>query len=137
VDSHFLQMIDWLTPRERATLSSLGAESAAALWGAIDASPDSFVDLLGSERAKRLSKQLWQMIPRDQRRIFEHSTPSPPPGVPVDFEPPPLSPTVYDVKERDRLFEELQRLRSEPGPEAKRKAERIEQELKTLLEGTV
>jgi hypothetical protein len=51
---HFLDRFDWLSSKEKSTLAALGADSPAALWAMIDASPEPFVRTLGKIRTEQL-----------------------------------------------------------------------------------
>jgi len=133
--NHFLEGIRFLTETERSSLRALAADSPAALWGMMDASPEPFCRLLGRVRARRLSEDLWRMTTPEERRILKDRSFAPPPlGVVVDEEAPPLPAPDYDIETRDRLHGELQQLRSENSPDARRKADSVEQQLRMLLE---
>jgi hypothetical protein len=134
---HFLDRFDWLSSKEKSTLAALGADSPAALWAMIDASPEPFVRTLGKIRTEQLLDALWQLTPVEERRILEDRsfTPLPPLGVAVDETGASLLDPGYDIRKRDLLYQKLKELKREHGPHAQLELERVEHELRTLLEG--
>jgi hypothetical protein len=134
----FLESIPLLTPEERSSLASLTVDSPAALWAMIEASPEAFDRKLGSARTRLLSGALWHLIPPNERQILANPNFAPPPPVGLaidDGGPVRLSEPHYDISKRDQLHKELQKLKGQDNPDAKRNAENLERELRTLLRG--
>ena len=127
-----------LTEADKAQLRSLGAPSATALRAMISASPKAFHDLFGRARTLRLVKALEGLI-TDAERGFARSSVGmlPRTGALVDRGAPPIKPPPYDLKLRDKLFEELQALRhqqeSTPSQDISRQITALEQRLNDMF----
>ena len=100
-----------LAPDEKAKLQNLAAESPAALLSMMRANRAAFEEYLGARRIDAISALLNEKINRQERRILE--TPFREDrgfGAIVGKPAPVIKSPDYDIEERDRLFEELQRL---------------------------
>lgn len=128
-----------LSAEEKAKVASLGAPSAAALLAMVRASPEAFDSYLGSDRARELAAALEASISEHERAVVDAPVPwFPATGAIIGKKAPLLRPPRYDVAERDRLFEQLQRLQrqSNSSPETRRRIAELEQRLNALLERT-
>jgi hypothetical protein len=132
----FLGCFVWLSATEIAALRALGSDSPAALWAMIDASPESFIGMLGEVRTTRFRDELWQLIPVEERKVLQdHSFTVPPVGVVIEDTRGSLQEPNYDIDKRNRLHSELQSLRRRHDPDARRRAQQLERELRLLLQG--
>jgi hypothetical protein len=73
------------------------------------------------------------MLPEHVRKLVE--TPAPTYGLGAELQRSPALPNPeYNLEKRDRLFGELQRLRSDPATRNGPRAEQLERELNAMLE---
>jgi hypothetical protein len=127
-----------LSPEEKSKIMSLGAPNSAALLAMIQAVPDDFAAYLGQHRTRELETLLKGLISEPERSLLDLPTSRfNARGAVVDRRAPRIRPLSYDVEERDRLFEELQRLRGEPEPssEKRRAIDELERTLNSMMEG--
>ena len=128
-----------LSAEEKAGVASLGASNAAALLAMIRAAPEAFENYLGSDRTQELAVALEALISEHERAVLDSPVRwFPATGAIIGKKAPVLGPTRYDIAERDRLFEQLQRLRrqGDSSPETKQGIAELEQRLNALLEKT-
>jgi hypothetical protein len=128
-----------LSAEEKAKVANLGAPSAAALLAMMRASPEAFDSYLESDLARELAAALEALISEHERAVLEAPAQwFPATGAIIGKKAPLLRPPRYDVAERDRLFEQLQRLRrqGDSSPETKRRIAELEHRLNALLEKT-
>jgi len=127
-----------LSLEEKKKIVSLGASNAAALLAMMQAAPEVFDRYLGTDCARELAAALEHMISESERAVIEapvrqfHAT-----GAIVDQKAPLLRLPKYEIAERDRLFDQLQRLRQQanPSPATKRRIAKLEQRLNSMLNG--
>ena len=135
IGPQFLEAIGFLTASERDQLRLIGAESPSSLYSAIVASPEPFTHILSSTRIDQLLDELYCLIPANERAVLEHFSFSPPPVGLMDESAPSIAAPDFDVEERDRLFDELQSLKSSGSSDARRRAKLVEAKLNALLDG--
>jgi hypothetical protein len=127
-----------LSCEEKTKIARLGASNPAALLAMMQAAPEAFDRYLGSDRAQALASALKHLISEAEQAVLDApaqrfcAT-----GAIIDHEAPGLQPPRYDVAERDRLFDQLQRLRQQDdsSPATKRRIAELEQRLNTILQG--
>ncbi len=128
-----------LSAEEKAKVAGLGASSGAALLAMIRASPEDFDSYLGSDLVRELAAALEASISEHERAVLDAPVQwFPATGAIIGKKAPLLRPPRYNVSERDRLFEQLQRLRQQGDslPGTKRRIAKLEQRLNALLEKT-
>ncbi len=126
-----------LTAEERKKIAALGVPNEVALLEMIQAAPGSFETWFGRDRAWELTALLERSASPQERVPLETSLPRFPSfGAILDRKSPGLRAPDYDLATRDRLFEQLQRLRQkgDSSPETKRQIAQLEQSLNALLE---
>ena len=126
-----------LSDEEKAKILHLGVSSGVELLAMMRASPQAFKGFLGDDRFDELSSTLEASLDDRERAILDRPTENfKATGAIIDREPPTIEPPQYDIGERDRLFDQLQQLRSQrdSSPETKQRIAEIEDRLNNLLE---
>lgn len=132
---NFLATVDFLKPDEVITLISLGAESPVALYAMIEAAPEAFSSLLGTEKLEKLTRELQTRIsPSEFRVVFGSQATLHPLGALVTTVPEKLLDPGFDVSQRDALYAEMRKLEQLGTPEAKRRATVIRKRLDAMQE---
>lgn len=121
-----------LAPAEKAKLRQLAVPSPSALLGLIHASPDAFAQFFGPAHTEQLVDWLNAMIDeRERARLSRSVHHYPIQGSVFSINPAPsIAPTKYNIEKRDRLFDHLQQLRTEPNPSDQTRQEIAEYEAK-------
>ena len=123
---------------ERLKLARLGASSPVALYSLRLAAVEAFDNLVGKERSGEIADRLWQLLtPSEQQRMATSSPPRRfPLGARLGKPPSELPEPPYNIRERDRVYNELQTLRklSSPSAEQAQRISDLERELNTILE---
>jgi len=116
-------------------LRSLGASSAPALLSLMQANPDSARSFLG-DTVDALIPQLQDTLTPDDHAVLQRNTPQYALGAMVGPKPPVVAPPNYDIRQRDNLFSELERLRSDgrPSETSKAKIAELEGQLTEMLQ---
>ena len=126
-----------LSAETKAKIVQLGVPNAAALLATIRAVPEDFASYLDSSSVEKLKTMLESRLSESERAVLDAPTPRyNATGAIIGKNAPILQPPRYDLATRDRLFEQLQRLRQQanPSPETKRRTAELEQNVNTLLE---
>jgi hypothetical protein len=126
-----------LTAEEREKIAALGVPNPVALLEMVQAAPGSFETWFGRNRARELTALLEGSVSPQERIPLKASPPKfPTLGAILDRKNPALRAPDYDLATRDRLFDQLQRLRQkgDSSPETKRQIAQLEQSLNALLE---
>lgn len=126
-----------LTAEEKERISVLGATDGAALLAMIQAAPEEFEGYFGRQRTRKLTTMLKGTVVAPERTVLD--TPPrqfPASGAILDRRPPVLRPPAYDLQTRDRLFEQLQKLRQagDSSLETQQRIAELEESLNALLE---
>lgn len=117
----------------RGQLRSLAADTPEALLGLIHAAPREFESMVGADAAQRIRAALRGMVPEHLHRLLE--TPPPSYGLGATLHKAPALPDAgYDLEKRDRLFAELQQLRSQRSEQNVSRIAELENELNGILE---
>jgi len=134
--SDYLKGAGFLTERERALLRQTGAPSPLALESTLRANTQYYERVLGKSRLQALLAALGSMITSEERNALK-DVPSGdyPLGVDIDHAPARVTRTPVH-EERDRIYHELQRLRSrgDQSPQAKERMRLLEEQLIKLVE---
>ncbi|QDU59553.1 hypothetical protein Pan216_03820 [Planctomycetes bacterium Pan216] len=125
-----------LRSEEKQKLSELCAPSPAALLGMMNAAPEDFRRLLGGEAVQNVLHSLRRMVSKSDEAIVDAPAPSfHASGAILGRRPPNMPPSKVDFEERERLFQELQRLRQgDDQPATRQRAAEIEKRLQSLLD---
>ena len=126
-----------LSAEEKAKIYGLGASSAAALLSMMRATPETFERYFGNDRTQELKAALETTVNEPERAVLDapiqrfHAT-----GAIIGQKVPSLRPPKYDVVKRDRLFDQLQRLRRQgnSSPETQQGISELEESLNAMLE---
>ncbi len=125
-----------LTDDERKKLSSIGASTPAMLLGVYKASTESFEQLFGAQRAKEVVSRLLELLTPEERERATKEAPRFHMGARLERPPSTIPKPPYSLEERDRLLDEIQKIKSESPAAADQVARlsTLEQRLKQLLE---
>jgi len=126
-----------LSTKEKEGLAELGVPNAPALLAMIKAAPEAVETYLGYEKTHDLERVLETHVSEAEKRIVgSPATRSFRTGAILNRGMPRVRPPAYSVKERDDLFDELQRLRqqNDGSLESRQQIEELEQRLNILLE---
>jgi hypothetical protein len=121
-----------ISPAQKEQIRSLGADTPAALYAMIQAEPDAFRSFLGSDAMGRIAASLDQSLDFEQKTALSRPTPYFSLGADLSG-PPKLLPPRFDIEKRDRLFDELQQLKSRAGTKDNARIASLESQLEVLL----
>ncbi len=127
-----------VSEEERQKLASLGASTPLALLAMRQAAPEAFDQHLGPDRAGPIAAELLALLNDEERKRLAASVPLPG-ALGARMSPPaePLKDPPYDLARRDRLFDELQRLRQlrSPSLAERNRMAQLESALEELFSG--
>ena len=132
----YLESMTSLSSSERQQLRSIGAPTPLALYSAMEASPTAFMRLLGKRRYRKIFDELDRMIPQDEKAKLPCAEyQSYQLGVSLDQTPPPEVERGPLIEERDRVYEQIERIKAahDRSPETSRALEELEARLEELL----
>jgi hypothetical protein len=133
----FLRRLN-VSEEERRKLASLGASTPLALLAMRQAAPEAFEAHLGPQRAGPIAAELFALLSDEERERLAEPAPLPGAlGARLSAPAAPLEDPPYDLARRDRLFDELQRLRRLPRPSLAEKTRmaQLEGALEDLFRG--
>jgi hypothetical protein len=125
-----------LSDEEKGKLNNLAVESPASLLSMIQANRKDFEEYFGSGRTTEILNSLGKLISQKERQILEDSSPDfYKLGAVVEKETPQIKSPMYDIEERNRLFEELQYWQSQDSSsdKVKEKISQLSHQLNELL----
>lgn len=116
-------------------IESMGVESPRELLGLINAAHADVARVLGNVKTRALQKSLEELVGAPKSIEYRRRPPRFATGAVITRRKPQLKARTYDVNERNRLFDELQNLKSRPSTNTSdARISQLEKQLNELLE---